>query len=71
MKIACYEQRLLDITPGCQVRVLPDGCWYRVTSIIGNTITGECWLESKNDWNRDYAVLIPRRRIYYVVQPRY
>jgi len=41
MKIACYERRLLDIDPGCHVKVLPHGTWYRVTSIIGNVITAD------------------------------
>jgi len=69
MKIACYERRLLDIDPGCHVKVLPHGTWYRVTSIIGNVITAERWLKSKNKWNRDHAVVIPRRKIFYVVNP--
>jgi len=67
MKIACYERRLLDIDPGCEVKVLPHGSCYRVTSIVGDTIIGERWLKIKNDWNRDHAVVIPRLKIYYVV----
>jgi len=71
MEIACYEQRLLDIDPGCEVKVLPHGTCYRITSITGDTITGERWLKGKSDWDRDHAVVIPRRKIYYVIQPQH
>jgi len=71
VKIACYNRQLFDLTPGCQVLVLPHGNWYRVTSIVGNTITGERWLKGKCKWDRDHAVVISRRKIYYVVYPQY
>jgi len=71
VKIACCDYRTFDIAPDCQVKVLPHGRWYRVTSVVGNIITGERWLENKYDWDRDHAIVIPREKIFYVIQPSY